>query len=119
MDGDGTNWLTGIGFALLTCNSALAIYQSKEDTCSVAFVVSVYFSLLLLFWFLRLYEQAGQNAAQRGRQKAAIWMLSTYLTSIFSYKVAALMPWPIALVVWGMGATVASGGFYAFFIYHA
>jgi Family of unknown function (DUF6490) len=72
-----------------------------------------------LFWFLRLYEQAGQNAAQRGRQKAAIWMLSTYLTSIFSYKVASLMPWPIALVVWGMGATVAYGGFYAFFIYHA
>jgi Family of unknown function (DUF6490) len=118
MDRPAGNWLAGIGFALLTCNSALAIYRSNGDAWSVAFVVSAYFSLLLLFWFLRLYEQAGRNTAEGGKLKVAIWILSTFLTCMFSYKVAALMSWPVALVVWGMAAAVVFGGFYAFFMHH-
>ncbi|KAJ1691151.1 hypothetical protein LUZ63_015306 [Rhynchospora breviuscula] len=117
MDRDGGNWLTGVGFAMLTCNSALAIYRSKEDAWSVAFVVSTYFALLLLFWCLRLYERAAPNpnGAQRWKLKVAVWSLSTFLTAMFSYKVANLMPRPVDLVVWAMAATVICGGFYAFF----
>ncbi|KAJ4769841.1 hypothetical protein LUZ62_054098 [Rhynchospora pubera] len=120
MDRDGGNWLTGVGFAMLTCNSALAIYRSKEDAWSVAFVASAYFALLLLFWCLRLYERTAPNGngAQRWKLKVAVWSLSTFLTAMFSYKVANLMPRPIDLVVWTMAATVISGGFYAFFIHH-
>jgi hypothetical protein len=38
---------------------------------------------------------------------------------MFSYKVAVLMPLPVALVIWAMAASVIIGGFYAFFIFHA
>ncbi|KAJ4818680.1 hypothetical protein LUZ62_031246 [Rhynchospora pubera] len=117
MDQDGGNWLSGISFVMLTCNSALAIYRSKEDAWSVAFVVSAYFALLLLYWCLRLYELTAPNAAQRWKLKVAVWSLSTFLTAMFSYKVANLMPWPVDLVVWAMAATVICGGFYAFFIH--
>ncbi|KAJ3701390.1 hypothetical protein LUZ61_005095 [Rhynchospora tenuis] len=119
MDRNGANWLTGVGFSMLTCNSVLAIYRSKEDAWSVAFVVSAYFALLLLFWCLRSYERTAPNyAAQRWILKVAVWLLSTFLTAMFSYKVALLMPWPVALIVWGMAGTVILGGFYAFFIHH-
>ncbi|KAJ1685461.1 hypothetical protein LUZ63_016851 [Rhynchospora breviuscula] len=118
MDRDGGNWLTGLGFGMLTCNSVLAIYRSKEDAWSVAFVVSAYFALLFLFWCLRLYERTAPNVAQRWKLKVAIWSLSTFLTAIFSYKVAKLMPRPVDLIVWGMAVSVICGGFYAFFIHH-
>ncbi|KAJ3701391.1 hypothetical protein LUZ61_005096 [Rhynchospora tenuis] len=118
MNRDGGNWLTTVGFTVLTCNSVLAVYRSKEDAWSVAFVVSAYFALLFLFWCLRLYERTAPNAAQRWKLIVAVWSLSTFLTSMFSYKVANLMPWPVDLVVWSMAASVICGGFYAFFIHH-
>ncbi|KAJ1685459.1 hypothetical protein LUZ63_016849 [Rhynchospora breviuscula] len=117
MDRDGGNLLTGIGFTMLTCNSVLAVYRSKNDTWSVAFVLSAYFALLLLFWCLRLYERTAPNAAQRWKLKLAVWSLSTFITTMFSYKVALLMPWPVTLIVWAMAGTVICGGFYAFFVH--
>ena len=110
------NLFTGLSFAILTCNSVLAIHRSNGDTWSVAFVVSAYFALLLLFWFMRLHERAAPNSVRKGELKAGIWSLSTFLTCMFSYKVAALMPWPVVVVVWAMAASVIIGGFYAFFI---
>ncbi|KAJ3701394.1 hypothetical protein LUZ61_005099 [Rhynchospora tenuis] len=109
--------LTWIGFIFLTGNSAMAIYRSKDDFYSVSFVIVAYLNLLLLFWCLRLFQRAGQNAPQRPRIKAYVWSLSTLLTCMFSYKVAAIMPWPVDLVVWGLGSSVVIGGFYVFFLY--
>jgi Na+/melibiose symporter-like transporter len=119
MDRDSTSWLTvtGIGFTLLTCNSALAVYRSKGDGWSIAFVLSAYVSLLLLFWFLRLHERTAPNAPRRRELKAPIWSLSAFLTIMFSYRVAALMPSLVALLVWAMAAAVIFAGFYTFFVH--
>ncbi|KAJ3701398.1 hypothetical protein LUZ61_005103 [Rhynchospora tenuis] len=95
MDGDGGNWLTGIGFTTLTCNSSLEIYRSKGDAWSVAFVMSAYFAVLLLFLCLMLYMGAAPNEAQRWKLKIAIWSLLTFLTSMFLYKESELMLWPV------------------------
>jgi Family of unknown function (DUF6490) len=117
MDNDNFSWLTAMGFAFLTFNSGMAIYRSKGDAGSVAFVAVSYLDLLLLFYCLRLYEKSSQDSAQRRSIKASVWFLTTLLTVMFSYKVAALMPLPVAVIVWAMAGATILGGFYAFFLY--
>jgi len=43
------SFLTKVGFGVLTCNSALAVYQSHNDPASVAFVSGAYGAIVLLF----------------------------------------------------------------------
>lgn len=117
MDNESFPWLTATGFAFLTFNSGMAIYRSKGDPGSVAFVAVSYLDLLSLFYCLKLYEKAAQDSSGRTRIKWIVWSLTTLLTVMFSYKVAALMPLPVAVVVWAMAAATIAGGFYAFFIY--
>lgn len=47
----------------------------------------------------------------------AVWVLTTLLTLAFSYKVAAIMPVPVQILVWGMAGATILGGFYAFFLH--
>jgi p-aminobenzoyl-glutamate transporter AbgT len=110
-------WLTKLSFAVLTCNAALALYRSADDSWSLVFVMVSYFALVLLFWCLHLFERAAADAARKLQLKIAVWSLSTLVTMMFAYRVAALMPWLLAIVVWIMAVTVPVGGFYAFFIY--
>uniref|UniRef100_A0A0E0L7U2 Uncharacterized protein n=1 Tax=Oryza punctata TaxID=4537 RepID=A0A0E0L7U2_ORYPU len=35
---------------------------------------------------------------------------------MFAWKVAALMPWPVAAVVWGLSVATVLGGFFALFL---
>ena len=44
--------------------------------------------------------------------KLAVWLLTSALTLLFSYKVAA-----VAAVVWVMGLATTCGGFLAFFCF--
>ncbi|CAL5036728.1 unnamed protein product [Urochloa decumbens] len=113
---DGTSLLTKLGVGLLTCNSFLAVYRSREEPSSVAFVLVAYAVLLLLLRSLRRFERA--PAADRGRIKAAVWGLSALLTVMFASRVAPLMPPPVGVVVWAMAAATAGGGFWAFFVAH-
>ncbi|KAJ4808662.1 hypothetical protein LUZ62_021228 [Rhynchospora pubera] len=117
MENDNFSWLTAMGFAFLTFNSGMAIYRSKGDAGSVTFVVVSYLDLLSLFYCLRLYEKSPHNSSQRRIIKAIVWSLTTLLTVMFSYKVAALMPLPVAVVVWAMASATILGGFYAFFLH--
>ncbi|KAJ3686540.1 hypothetical protein LUZ61_015704 [Rhynchospora tenuis] len=117
MENDNFSWLTAMGFAFLTFNSGMAIYRSKGDAGSVAFVAVSYLDLLSLFYCLRLYEKSPHNSSQRRIIKAIVWSLTTLLTVMFSYKVAALMPLPVAVVVWAMASATILGGFYAFFLH--
>ncbi|CAL9091846.1 unnamed protein product, partial [Musa textilis] len=110
-----TQWLPALGLAFLTYNSAAAVYRSIDDPWAVAFVVVAYVDLLLLFWCLRKFERSTES--NRGGLKAAVWFLATLLTGMFAHKVAAIMPWPIAAIVYCMAAATAGGGFWAFFIY--
>ena len=58
---------TALGFLLLTANSILAIHRSWGDAAATIFVIASYASLVLLFYFLRLFETAppGSPAATK------------------------------------------------------
>ncbi|KAG8094578.1 hypothetical protein GUJ93_ZPchr0012g20563 [Zizania palustris] len=113
----GFSWLTLLGFAFLTFNSGMAIYRSDGDIAAVAFVVFSYVDLVLLFVCLRQFERSEPNSPARGHLKVAVWVLTTLLTVVFSYKVAAIMPLPVQLLVWAMAVATILGGFYAFFLH--
>jgi FlaA1/EpsC-like NDP-sugar epimerase len=118
MENDHSSLLTIMGFVFLTFNSGMAIHRSQGDAGSVAFVAVSYLDLLSLFYCLRLYEKSPHNSSQRKIIKAIVWSLTTVLTVMFSYKVAALMPLPVAVIVWAMASATILGGFYAFFMPH-
>ncbi|BAF19850.1 uncharacterized protein [Oryza sativa Japonica Group] len=113
----GFSWLTALGFGFLTFNSGMAIYRSDGDRGSVAFVLTSYIDLVLLFACLRLFEKAPRDSARREWLKVFVWGLTTLLTVMFSYKVAAIMPPVVAVIVWAMAFATIGGGFYAFFVH--
>ena len=115
---DGSfSWLTVLGFAFLTFNSAMAIYRSDGEVYAVAFVAFSYVDLVLLFYCLRQFEKAEANSPAREKLKVAVWVLTTLLTVVFSYKVASIMPLPAQVLVWAMAGATVLGGFYAFFLH--
>jgi peptidoglycan/LPS O-acetylase OafA/YrhL len=111
------SWLSLLGLLFLTFNSGMAIHRSRDDPWSVAFIVSTFLDLLLLFCCLQKFEKTPRNSPVRTRLKIAVWCLSTFLTVMFSYRVAALMPLAVAIVVWVMSLSTVGAGFYLFFIY--
>lgn len=102
-----------LGFLFLTGNSIMAIHKSPKDA---AFVVTSYVSLVLLFYCLRWFEAARHGSASRDRARRGVWLTTTLLTAMFTWRVAALMPWPVAVGVCFMGASTVAGGFYALFL---
>ncbi|KAG8070313.1 hypothetical protein GUJ93_ZPchr0006g44642 [Zizania palustris] len=112
----GISLLTAIGFAFLTFNSVMAVYRSEGDVAAISFVVFSYLVLVLLFVCLRMFERTPPESPRREHIKTAVWLLTTMLTVAFSYKVAALMPFPVQVLVWAMAAVTVLGGFYAFFL---
>lgn len=114
--GESFPWLTVAAIAFLTFNTGMAIRRAGGEPWAIAFVVFSYCDLLLLFGFLRAFERADQNSPRRERIKVAVWLLTTMLTAAFSYKVAAVMPLAIAVLVWVMAFATVAGGYYAFFL---
>ncbi|CAL5044630.1 unnamed protein product [Urochloa decumbens] len=107
--------LTKLGLAALTCNSALALYRSRHDPRSAAFVAGAYGALLLLGYFLRRFERGDEGENRRGT-KATVWLLTTLLTAMFSFRVAAVMPPVVGSVVYLMAAATVGAGFWALFL---
>lgn len=111
------SWLTLLGLGFLTFNSIMAIIRSRDDPWSVAFVVSSFLDLILLFICLQKFERTPRDSPMRSHLKIAVWCLSTFLTVMFSYRVAALMPLAVAVIVWLMSLSTIGAGFYLFFVY--
>ncbi|KAL6606622.1 hypothetical protein ACP70R_042275 [Stipagrostis hirtigluma subsp. patula] len=111
-----TTAATSLGFLLLTGSSLIALHRSRGDAAATSFVVASYASLLLLFHCLRRFEAAPPESEARDRAKAGVWLFTTVLTAMFSWRVAALMPLPVAAGVWLMAASTVLGGFYALFL---
>ncbi|CAL5051005.1 unnamed protein product [Urochloa decumbens] len=107
---------TLLGFTLLTYNSIMAIVKSRGDAAATAFVVTSYATLLLLFYFLSSFEASPQGSAARDRARVGVWLATTMLTAMFSWRVSAVMPWPVSAGVCLMGASTVVGGFYAMFL---
>ncbi|CAN6202556.1 unnamed protein product [Urochloa humidicola] len=109
---DGQSALIKLGFGVLAFNSALAIRNSWGDAGSVSFVLAADAALALLFLCLRRFERDGGGR----NTKAAVWALTTLLTTMFASRVAPLMPTAVAALVWAMSVATAAGGFWAFFL---
>ncbi|CAN6243580.1 unnamed protein product [Urochloa humidicola] len=116
-EGAWPSLLTIVGFGFLTFNSFMAVYRSNGDVGAISFVVFSFLDLVLLFYFLRRYERTPAESPRREHIKMAVWLLTTLLTAAFSYKVAAIMPLPVQIIVWAMAGATVLGGFYAFFIH--
>ncbi|CAN6237551.1 unnamed protein product [Urochloa humidicola] len=114
---NGISLLTIIGFMFLTFNSGMAVYRSNGDLVAISFVGFSYVDLVSLFYCLRWYERTSPESPRRQHLKMAVWLLTTMLTAAFSYKVAAIMPFPVQVLVWSMAAATVLGGFYAFFLH--
>ncbi|KAM0873605.1 hypothetical protein ACQ4PT_037971 [Festuca glaucescens] len=112
----GYSWPTVVGFAFLTFTSGMVVYLSKGVPAAVSFAVFSYLNLVLLFYCLRRLENAEPDSPARGKLKIAVCVLATLLTAVVTYKVAAVMPLPVQILVWGMAATTVGGGFYSFFL---
>ncbi|CAN6165147.1 unnamed protein product [Urochloa humidicola] len=111
--------LVAAGFLVLTLSCGAAVCRAAGDTASVVFVVASYVTLLLLSLCLRAYERVPPGEAddlRRGRIRRAVWSLSTLLTVMFSWRVAAAMPyWPASLLVWALAAATTVGSFATLF----
>ncbi|CAN6179355.1 unnamed protein product [Urochloa humidicola] len=103
--------VTKVGFAVLACNSALAIRNSWGDAASVTFVLAADAALVLLFVCLARYERTGGGR----NTKAAVWMLTTLLTAMFASRLAPLMPPVVGAIVWAIAVATSACGFWAFF----
>ncbi|CAL5046749.1 unnamed protein product [Urochloa decumbens] len=112
----GPSLLTMLGFAFLSFNSVMAVYRSNGDTGAITFVAFSYLDLVLLFYSRKIHDGAGDppNSHRRRVVRASVWVLTTLLTVMFFYKVAAVMPLPLAAVVWAMTAAGMLGIFYGF-----
>ncbi|CAL5050990.1 unnamed protein product [Urochloa decumbens] len=108
---------TYIGLLLLTGKSILAINRSRGDAAAITFVLASYLSLVQLFYCLRWFEASPQGSAARDKARLGVWLTTALLTAMFSWRVAAVMPWPVAAGVWFMGGSTIAGGFYALFLH--
>ncbi|XP_065016667.1 uncharacterized protein LOC135643535 [Musa acuminata AAA Group] len=116
---DGS-WMQAFGLAFLSINSLTALYRSRDDPWNAAFILASYLVLLALFLCLRLFDSPHPDSLKRrGALKMAVWTLSTILVAMFSYRVAAIMPFPVAILVWCMSGLTISGSFYAFFVHQS
>jgi hypothetical protein len=115
------SWLTVLGLLFLTFNSGMAIYRSNGDAVTMVLVGFCYSDLILLFIFLtRKYELGGSqggrtNGCRTSSLRSAVWALTTLLSITLSYRVALLMPLPMAALVWAMAVVVVVGVYGAVF----
>jgi peptidoglycan biosynthesis protein MviN/MurJ (putative lipid II flippase) len=109
---------TSLGFLLLTGNTIAAIRRSRadDDASATAFAATSYASLVLLFYCLRRFETSPTGSAAKARARVGVWLTTTLLTAMFSWRVSALMPWHVSAGVCLMGAATVMGGFYALFL---
>ncbi|CAA7402973.1 unnamed protein product [Spirodela intermedia] len=112
----GMSLLNTAGLVFLTYSSAAAAYRARSDPWTLGFVVSAYITLMLLFWFLRAFEAAPppEEGGAEGRHllKPMIWLFSTTPVSMFTYRVASMMPFRFAQVIWATGALTTVACFY-------
>ncbi|KAJ3709205.1 hypothetical protein LUZ61_012910 [Rhynchospora tenuis] len=109
-----------IAFLFLTYNAVLSVYRSRGNPWDLAFVISCYAELILLFLCLKKYENLGADALveHKCRLKIVILVLTTLLTIMFAWRVSKIMPLCLKIVIWGMSGSVIVAGFYAFFIFN-
>ncbi|PUZ62223.1 hypothetical protein GQ55_4G339600 [Panicum hallii var. hallii] len=99
---------------VLTLSSGAAACRAAGDAASIAFVLAGYVGAPAAP--RRAPPGEAADNGRKGRLRRAVWSLSTLLTVMFAWRVAAVMPnWPAALLVWALAAATTVGGFVALF----
>ncbi|KAF8727007.1 hypothetical protein HU200_019501 [Digitaria exilis] len=103
-----------VSAAVLVAYSFVATaWRARNDPGDLAFVAGAAALLAALLACLRRAERLTPDspAEERRRVQAAVWLLSTVLSCAFAYRVAAIMPMAVAVLVWCMTALVVLVGF--------
>ena len=96
-------------FAVLTLNFILQVYRSLDEPLAIAFLAFSYSDLALLFWCVHKFEQEEENTARKERLKMAICVLPAILITMFTYRVAAIMPPAVKVLLWSMAGLSVCG----------
>ena len=96
--------------------SVISIHRAGGHAATRLFVGATYATLVLLLHCLRRFETAPPGSAARDRARAGVWLTTTLLTAMFSWRVSALMPPPLAAAVWLTGYSMVIRGFYVLFL---
>ncbi|KAJ3701395.1 hypothetical protein LUZ61_005100 [Rhynchospora tenuis] len=109
-----------VAFLYLTYNFGLAAYRSRTNPWDLAFIISCYVELILLFLCMKQHENltADSPSEQTDRLKIVVWILCTLLTFTFAWRISQIMPWYLNSIIWGMSASVILVGFYFFFLFN-
>ncbi|AQK93126.1 uncharacterized protein LOC100277300 [Zea mays] len=97
---------------LVVYSFAVTAWRVRHQPQDLAFVAAALFLLAELQACLRRAERLAPEspAGERRRVRAAVWALSTALSCAFAYRVAAVMPPPLAVLVWCITASVGLVG---------
>ncbi|KAJ4794848.1 hypothetical protein LUZ62_046094 [Rhynchospora pubera] len=108
-----------IAFLYLSYNFGLAAYRSRSNPWDLAFIISCYVELILLFLCLKKHENLAADAPTecRYRLKVVVWILCTLLTFTFAWRISQIMPWYLNVIIWAMSASVILVEFYFFFLF--
>lgn len=89
------------------------VWRARDDPGDLAFVGGAGALLAALLACLRRAERLtpASPPEERRRVQAAVWLISTVLSCVFAYRVAAVMPMALAVLVWCMTALVVLVGF--------
>jgi peptidoglycan/LPS O-acetylase OafA/YrhL len=104
-----------VAAAVLVCYSfASAAWRVRDEPRELAFVAASGALLAALLACLRRAERLAPDSAagERRRLQAAVWALSAAVSCAFAYRVAAVMPPALAVVVWCMTAFVVLAGLF-------
>ncbi|CAN6358743.1 unnamed protein product [Urochloa humidicola] len=93
---------------------AVTAWRARHELQDLAFVAAVCALLAALLVCLRRAERLAPDspAGERRRVKAAVWAFSAALSCAFAYRVAAIMPLALAVLVWCMTTFVVLTGLF-------
>ncbi|XXG42469.1 hypothetical protein AAC387_Pa01g2741 [Persea americana] len=106
-----------LGILILTVTSVFSVIRARHDVPTLAFIISMYVFLMLLFYCLHLHDTLPENSHQKERLRVPIWLLATILNVLFAYRVSTMLPLSLDCLVWAMAGSTSVLGFYVFFIY--
>ncbi|PUZ58388.1 hypothetical protein GQ55_5G506000 [Panicum hallii var. hallii] len=100
---------------LVLAAAHLARAARERAPRDLAFVAAAHAALALLLLCVGRHE-AAPTAEARGRLRVLVWALSTALTGLFACRVAAAVPPPLGVLVYGLALLVTAGGFILLFL---
>ncbi|CAN6358739.1 unnamed protein product [Urochloa humidicola] len=100
--------------ALMASGVARSAWRARGDPWELASIAAPCALLAAMFVCLHRAQRLAPDSppGERWRLQVAVWVLSTAISCVFAYRVTAVMPPALAVLVWSMIASVVIAGFY-------